>query len=100
MKENLEKVKNIFRSPAVAAIYKWSECVYLQVVMICVLTVTTTILSLGVTLTTKELIDGAISYHTNAVLKYGLILGGLFIFQRLISVILSLYSFSVRICRR
>lgn len=90
MKENLKKVKSIFRSPAIVAIFKWSECVHLQVVLICVLTVTTTILSLGVTLTTRELIDGAISYRTNAVLKYGLILGGLFILQRLISVILSL----------
>jgi len=90
MKENLEKVKSIFRSPAVAAIFRWSKCVHLQVIMICVLTVTTTILSLGVTLTTRELIDGAISYRTHSVLKYGAILAGLFLLQRVISVVLSL----------
>ena len=90
MKENLEKVKSIFRSPSVAAIFYWSKCVHLQVILICFLTVTTTILSLGVTLTTRELIDGAISSRTNSVLKYGLILGGLFILQRLIAIILSL----------
>ena len=90
MKENLEKVKNIFLSPAVAAIFKWSKCIHPQIIMICFLSVTTTLLSLGVTLTTRDLIDGAISFQTNAVLMHGLILGGLFILQRLIAVILSL----------
>ena len=90
MNENLKKIKSIFRSPALASIFKWSKCVHLQVVLICFLTVLTTLLSLGVTLTTRELIDGAIGFKTNAVLKYGAILGGLFIFQRLISVSLTL----------
>lgn len=90
MKENLGKNKTIFRSPAIAAIYKWSKCVHLKVVLICLLTVTTTILSLGVTLTTRGLIDGAIGFRTHAVIKYGAILGGLFVLQRLISVVLSL----------
>lgn len=90
MTENLEKVKSIFRSPAIAAIYRWSKAVHLQVVMICVLTTTSTILSLGVTLTTRELIDGAISYRTHSVLKYGTILAVLFLLVRVISVVLSL----------
>lgn len=90
MKENLSKVKRIFRSPAIAAIFKWSKSVHLKIMLICLLTVTTTLISLGVTLTTRELIDGAISYRTNAVLKYGLILGGLFLIQRMIAVFLSL----------
>ena len=90
MKENLSKVKRIFRSPAIAAIFKWSKSVHLKIMLICLLTVTTTLFSLGVTLTTRELIDGAISYRTNAVLKYGLILGGLFLIQRMIAVFLSL----------
>lgn len=90
MNENLKKVKSIFRSPALAAIFQWSQCIHLQVVLICLLTVTTTLLSLGVTLTTRELIDGAIGLRTNAVFTYGAILGGLFVLQRLISVGLSL----------
>ena len=90
MKENLKKVKAIFRSPALAAIFNWSKCVHMQTVLICLLTVVTTLLSLGVTLTTRELIDGAIGFRTNAVLKYGAILGGLFLLQRVISVGLSL----------
>ena len=90
MKENLSKVKQIFRSPAIAAIFKWSKSVHLKIMFICLLTVTTTLFSLGVTLTTRGLIDGAISYRTNAVLKYGLILGGLFFIQRMIAVLLSL----------
>ena len=90
MKENLKKVKAIFRSPVLAAIFNWSKCVHMQTVLICLLTVVTTLLSLGVTLTTRELIDGAIGFRTNAVLKYGVILGGLFLLQRVISVGLSL----------
>ena len=90
MNANLKKVKTIFRSPAISAIFEWSKCVHLRVVLICVLTVTTTLLSLGVTLTTRDLIDGAIGFHTNAVIKYGAILGCLFILQRLIAVGLSL----------
>lgn len=90
MKDNLKKVKNIFLSPAITAIFQWSKCVHLRVVLICLLSATTTLISLGVTLTTRELIDGAIGFQTNAVIKYGSILGGLFILQRLISVILSL----------
>ena len=90
MKENLKKAMSIFRSPATAAIYRWSTCVHLQVVLICLLTVSTTILSLGVTLTTRELIDGAIEFRTHAVVKYGVILGVLFLLQRLISIILSM----------
>lgn len=90
MNENLKKVKSIFRSPALAEIFQWSKCVHLQVFLICLLTVSTTLLSLGVTLTTRELIDGAIGFRTNAVLTYGTILGGLFVLQRVIAVILSL----------
>ena len=71
MNENLKKVKTIFRSPAISAIFE-------------------SLLSLGVTLTTRDLIDGAIGFHTNAVIKYGTILGCLFILQRLIAVGLSL----------
>ena len=54
MNANLKKVKTIFRSPAISAIFEWSKCVHLRVVLICVLTVTTTLLSLGVTLTTRD----------------------------------------------
>ena len=90
MKENIEKVKNIFRSPATAAIFKWSKCVHFQVVLICLMTVTTTLISLGITLTTRGLIDGAISFHTSAVVKYGTILGVLFLIQRVIAVTLAL----------
>lgn len=90
MNENLEKVKSIFRSPAIAAILQWSECVHLQVILICLLTITTTLLSLAITLTTRELIDGAIGFMTNSVLEYGAILAGVIVLQRIISFVLSL----------
>ena len=90
MKDNIKKVVSIFRSQSITSIFIWSKCVHFRILLICLLTVITTLLSLGVTLTTRELIDGAIDFHINAVFKYGIILGGLFFLQRLISVGLSL----------
>ena len=88
MNENIKKIKKVFQSPSITAIYKWSKCVHLHVVLICLLTITTTIMSLGITLATRELIDGAISYKTMIVLQYGLILAVLFLLQRMFSVVI------------
>lgn len=86
MNSNIEKIKSIFRSPAGAAVFRWSKCVHLRVFVICLLTVTATLGSLGVTLATRGLIDGAISSRPHAVLHYGAILGGLILLQRVIAV--------------
>ena len=59
MSSSLEKVKSIFRSPGIAAVLRWSKCVHLKVVMICLITVVATVCSLCFTLATKGLVDGA-----------------------------------------
>ncbi|MBR3019138.1 MAG: ABC transporter ATP-binding protein [Clostridia bacterium] len=69
--ENLKKVKQIFQSPAVAAVFRWSACVHGSVILICVLNAAGTLLSLGETLATKELIDGAVAGSRNALLLWG-----------------------------
>ena len=55
MSSSLEKVKSIFRSPGIAAVLRWSKCVHLKVVMICLITVVATVCSLCFTLATKGL---------------------------------------------
>ena len=88
--ESLDKIKNIFKSPAGAAVLRWSKCIHIKVFFICLLSMTSTLLSLFVTLATKGLIDGAISSKTNALWYYGFILFILILGQRMISLIIAL----------
>ena len=69
--ENLKKVKHIFQSSAVADVFHWSACVHGSVILICVLDAVSTLLSLGETLATKELIDGAVAGKRNALFLWG-----------------------------
>ena len=64
MSSNIEKVKSIFRSPGIAAVLRWSKCVHVKVVMICLITVAATVASLCFTLATKGLVDGAVSSNS------------------------------------
>ena len=82
---SLEKVKSIFRSPGMAAVWKWSKCVRVKVVMICVITVIATVVSLCFTLATKGLVDGAVSANSENLVKYALILFGIILAQHLLS---------------
>ena len=69
--ENLKKVKKIFQSPALAAIARWSRCVRGSLALICLMNAVRTLISLGGTMTTKELIDGAVSGKREALLLWG-----------------------------
>ena len=57
MQEGLKKIRSIFRSPGLAATMRWSKCVHLKVVLICLLTVASTIASLGFALATNLISD-------------------------------------------
>ena len=39
MSSNLEKVKSIFKSPGISAVLRWSKCVHVKVVAVCLITV-------------------------------------------------------------
>ena len=56
----LRNFKHIFQSPAIKAAYRWSECVHGSLLIICILNILTSLTSLGLTVTTKYLIDGAV----------------------------------------
>ena len=84
---SIEKVKSIFRSPGIAAVLRWSECVHFKVVMICLLTVVSTVASLCFTLATKGLVDGAVSSNYKELVKYAAMLVAIILGQHVLSAI-------------
>ena len=95
MKINLEdwqKVKKLFRSPAMAQVVRWSQCVYSRVIWICVLRVVLVCLSLLTTLVTKDLVDAAVSAKEAILWKSGLLLLVVMIAQIVLGWITSMVS--------
>ena len=86
MNEKFKKLINIFRSPALHAIIQWSGPVHLSIILISALAVIGSLISLGVTLTTKLLIDGATSGNESALWNYGVMLVALIMVSRALSV--------------
>ena len=84
--ENLKKVKRIFKSPALSAIVKWSKPVRGAVLLISCIGVVNSLLSLGVTLVTKALIDGATSGSSSALWIYGASLVALIVTERVLNI--------------
>ena len=72
--DDIKKFRKIFQSPALRQVIRWSKCVHSRIAWICVLTVILVLLSLSVTLVTKELIDAAVSSRAETIWHYGLIL--------------------------
>lgn len=92
MKINLEdwqKVRKLFRSPAMAQVYRWSKCVHSRILWICVINVILVFCSLGVTLVTKELVDAAVSSHQDQLWQNGFMLLGLVLVQLILGFVLS-----------
>ena len=89
MREGLDKIRSILKSPGLAAAAGWSRCVHLKVLLICLLTVAVTIASLGFTMATKGLVDGAVSSDPGALKRFGLMLGGLILLRHLLSALMA-----------
>ena len=87
MDSNLKKVKHMFNSPAFSAIRCWAKPFRWTIWGISLLGVFGTVLSLWVTLVTKELIDGATSHDGGLLWKYGILLVVIIVAERLISVL-------------
>ena len=85
MSGNIKKLTSIFHSPGIAAVVRWSKCVHIKVVLVCLLTVVATVCSLGFTLATKGLVDSAVSSKSSELTRYGLILVGIILAQHLLS---------------
>ncbi len=88
--EDLQKVKKLFQSPAIAQVVRWSRCVHSRIILICVLNVILVLSSLGLTLVTKELVDAAVSSHAEVIWRYGLLLLGIVLTEIVLRFIASM----------
>lgn len=88
--EDFKKITKLFKSPAGKQVYKWSQCIHGNIILICVITVILVLLSLSTTLVTKELIDAAVSSDYNNIWKYGAVLLGVVLCEIALYYILGL----------
>ena len=86
---SLDKVKAVFSGKAIRSIYRWTKPEHRALVSITVIGVISSLLSLGVTLVTKNLIDGATSGKADMLWTYGIALASIIIIERLLSIVLS-----------
>ena len=88
--EDLQKVKKIFKSPAMVQVYRWSKCVHGRIIWICILQVTMVFCSLAMTVVTKNLIDAAVGAQADGLWKFGIALLALVLAEIAIGYISSL----------
>lgn len=81
-----QKIKGIFHSPAYRAINRWTKPFHGAIWGISLLGFFATVLSLCLTLVTKELIDGATSHNESLLWKNGAIMVGIIMIERVIAV--------------
>ncbi|MCR4621580.1 MAG: ABC transporter ATP-binding protein/permease [Clostridiales bacterium] len=84
--DKLSKIKHVFSGTALKAVLRWSKPVRGSVLLISLIGVTGSLLSLGVTLVTKNLVDGATSANESALWRWGIALVALIVTERLLSV--------------
>ncbi len=84
--DSIKKARSIFTSSALRTIAGWSKPVHTSLLLISLIGVAGSLLSLGVTLVTRALIDGATGGDGDALWKYGALLAGLIAVERLLSV--------------
>lgn len=88
--EDLRKVKSLFKSPALTQVIRWSKCVHRQIILICVMNIITVLLSLALTLITKELVDAAVSTRFDTIWQYSILLLTVVLAETVIGFILSM----------
>ena len=88
--EDIQKVKQIFRSPALKQVVRWSKCAHWRILLICGFNVISVLISLGLTLTTKGLVDAAVASKPDGLKHYGILMLVLVLAQISIGFILSL----------
>ena len=86
----IQKFKQIYRRQSLTASQQWARPVRWAVLLISLLSVLSSLLSLGITLDTKSLIDAATSGNRSSLWLYAAVLVGLMASIRL-SNILSAY---------
>ena len=86
---NLRKAANIVKSPALSAIFRWSESVSRYIIAINLIAVFNELTSLAIPLVTRDLIDGATSSNVSALWKYGAALVALVVVERVCMTVIA-----------
>ncbi len=89
MNESIRKIKGIFNSRAIRAVYQWSKPVHGSITVISGIGMLSSLISLGVTLVTKNMIDGATGGVESALWIWGSVLVVMIACNRLLSVLVS-----------
>ena len=84
--EKLKIVRKMFKSPALSAILAWAKPVRWPIVAISVISVVGALLSLGLTLVTKALVDAATGGNLERLWQFGALMIALYAIQRGLSV--------------
>lgn len=87
--EDFRKFKRMFKSPAIVQVVRWSKPVHASIIWICVMNVLVVASSLAVTLVTKDLVDAAVSSDKDILVKTGIFLVALILFEVIIRFTLS-----------
>ena len=87
MDKGIGKVKAIFHSPAYKAIYRWTKPFHGMIWIISILGISGTLMSLWMTMVTKNLIDGATSHDSSLLWKYGALLVIIIAIERGLSIL-------------
>ncbi len=83
---SFDRVKKVIKGSVLKALLRWSKPVRGAVLVISLIGVTGSLLSLGVTLVTKSLVDGATGGNAPALWRWGIALVALIVLERLLSV--------------
>ncbi len=87
MDTNLQRVKAVLHNPVYKSIHRWAKPFRWAIWGISLLGILGTLLSLWMTLVTKNLIDGATSHDSSLLWKYGTLLVAIIVVERLLSVL-------------
>ena len=84
--DNLKKVRKLVKSPTLAAVLAWAKPMRWPIVGISIISVVSALLSLGITLVTKALVDAATGGNLDRLWQFGALMVALYAIQRGLSV--------------
>ena len=87
--DNLKKAAKIIKSVALSSILTWSKPVRWSIVGVSIISVVSALISLGLTLVTKALVDSATGGNVDALWQFGILMVALYAVQRGLSVWMS-----------
>ena len=90
MRMYIEKIRNMLRSPALADLWKWSKKCHKSIFLLCVLNIMICGCTLGITVSTRGLIDGATGQDGGQIRFYACLLIALVLFGRFLSLVLGI----------